>query len=188
MCPHKLLKVLVLKMNFPATAAFLFVLMIPLPAPARSSDAVGGNSQTRLATEHRLLRAALDRGDAAQALTILQDLSRRDPASFSRNNYDYLLARLHRRQGNSVEARRLFHQVAQRGSTLAAYALWHLAELSRLDGQHKDEQKHLAQLVERHPGFLHRRTVLDRLATSYVATGQHQLAINALKSISATLL
>lgn len=186
MRPLKLLKVLALKMNLIGNAAVSFLLLISLSAIGYPSDLVSVNAQTRLATEHRSLRAALDRDDTAQAITILQDLSRREPAAFSRNHYDYLLARLHRRHGNHTEARRLFHQVAQRGSILTAYALWHLAELARLDGQHKDEQRHLAQIVGRHPGFLHRRTVLDRLATSYLATGQHELAINTLRSISAT--
>src|SRR5215204_5142279 len=85
-------------------------------------------------TAHERIRAAVDSGDYAAAVPELQALQAADPQEFSLNNYDYLLARLSERLGNSSLAQSHYQRVVARNSPLAEYALWHLAEMARSTG------------------------------------------------------
>ncbi len=133
---------------------------------------------------HRQVRAALAREETTQTARLLEDIARSSPVAFAANNYDYLLARLAQRQGNAAEAKRLYQQVAARGSILSAYALWHQAELARQSAQYADEQSVLDQLLTRHAGFLHRRAVVQRLAASYLRTAKYEAAISTLSAVA----
>lgn len=133
---------------------------------------------------YQQVRAAMSRDDVVQTIKLLHEISLASSAAFTSNNYDYLLARLTMRQGNVAEAAALFQQVVARGSVLAPYALLHQAELARQAGQHLEEQRLLEQILTRHAGFLHRRNVIQRLASSYLQTGKHEAAIALLGSIA----
>lgn len=142
-------------------------------------------SQHRLQPETRL-KAAITRGELTVIESALRELERSSPAAFARQDYDYLLARVLARRGASDESRRLLDQVVKRGSPLAAYALWHRAELARAAGRQAEEQQTLSQLISAHPRFLRRETAIMRLGASYLRSRKYQQAITTLRAVAGT--
>src|SRR2546422_9689343 len=76
------------------------------------------------------IRAAMDARDFERAETLVRDLRSTDPSAFTRNNYDYLLARLLERRGARSEAAALYLGLLNRNSIVKQYGLWHLSLLA----------------------------------------------------------
>jgi soluble lytic murein transglycosylase len=132
------------------------------------------------------LRAALARDDLATVESTLREIARTAPEAFTRENYDYLLARVLARRGETAEAKRLFQGIVARRSILSAYALWHQAELARAADNPAEEQQLLSRLVSEHPQYLRRETALARLGASYLRSKKYQNAITTLRSLAGT--
>ncbi len=132
------------------------------------------------------IRETMERRDSASAEKLLRDYERADNASFTRNNYDYLLARVLDRQGKAAEAVRAYQKVTTRNSVLSGYALWHQAELARAAGNFKEEQTHLQKLITQFPGYVNRERTIQRLGTSYLRTAQFAQTIATLNQLSGT--
>ncbi len=114
----------------------------------------------------------------------LREMEKTDARAFTRNNYDYLLARMLDQRGAAAEAASVYQKVAARNSALAGYALWHEAEIARAAGNFTEEQTRLERFTKEHPGHLWHEQARQRLAASYFKTGQYQQAITVLRALS----
>jgi soluble lytic murein transglycosylase-like protein/TolA-binding protein len=132
---------------------------------------------------HAQVRDALARHDLARVEQTLMEFERGAARQFTRNNYDYLLARVLDRGGKATEAAAAYKKVIARNSPLAAYALFHLAELSRGAGDFRQEQDALNKLISQHPDYLRFESARKRLGASYFKSGQFEAAINALRPL-----
>ncbi len=135
--------------------------------------------------QHTRLRAAMDRHDYAGAEQILREMMSGSPGAFTRNNYDYLLARLLERRRANAEATAIFQQVISRNSPLAGYAMLHQAEIERSSRNSDQEQKLLQRFVSQFNDHLLRERAIQRLGESYLKAGQYESAISALRSLNA---
>lgn len=133
---------------------------------------------------HTQLRDALARQNLAKAEQLLRDFERGAAQQFTKNNYDYLLARVLDRRGNANEAAAMYKRVIARDSPLAGYALLHVAELARGAGDAKQEQEALTKLLTQFPEHLRAETARKRLGASYFNAGRYEAAVNALRPIS----
>lgn len=133
---------------------------------------------------HTQLRDALARQDLARAEQILREFERGAPQQFTKNNYDYLLARVLDRRGGADAAAAAYKRVIARNSPLTGYALLHLAELARAAGDYKQEQDALTKLLTQFPEHLRAETARKRLGASCFKSGQYEAAITALRPIA----
>lgn len=127
------------------------------------------------------IRAALDANNTASAIGELQSLQTAEPALFTVNNYDYLLARLSERRGDMGVAAAGFQAVAARNSLLSQYALWHLAQFARSIGNLTLEREQLRQLIITSPSSLLREAATARLGESFFESNDYASAISALR-------
>ncbi|HMF58470.1 MAG TPA: transglycosylase SLT domain-containing protein [Pyrinomonadaceae bacterium] len=127
------------------------------------------------------IRAQVEQGDTTGAIQSLQEFRTVDPTLFALNNYDYLLARLSERRGDTGAAQTNYRAIIARRSILAQYALWHLAQLARTTGNLVLERQHLSQLTMLAPTSLLREAVQHRLAESFYESGDFASAISMLK-------
>ena len=132
---------------------------------------------------HAQTPAVIDRNDPAKAEQLLRELLRTSPDTVSRNNYDYLLARLLDIRGAQAEAAPLFQRVVTRNSPLAGYALWHLAEIARASGKLNEEQAALQKLIAQFLDHLWREKAQRRLGESYFHSGNYQAALATLRAL-----
>lgn len=130
---------------------------------------------------HERIRALVDRGDNAAALTELQSLRTAQPALFTQNNYDYLLARLSEQSGDLAQATIHYQTVVARNSPLKQYALWHLARLARTTGNLPLEREKLRELITTVPTSLLREAATARLGESFFESGDFAAAIQTLR-------
>ncbi|MBA2735132.1 MAG: tetratricopeptide repeat protein, partial [Acidobacteria bacterium] len=130
---------------------------------------------------HERIRASIDNGDYASAITELQSLRTTDPTSFALNNYDYLLARLSERLGNAAAAQAHYQSVVARNSPLSQYALWHLAQLARATGNLPLEREKLRQLIATIPTSLLRDAATARIGESFFESRDYASAIQTLR-------
>jgi soluble lytic murein transglycosylase len=130
---------------------------------------------------HERIRVAIDNGDYLSAIPELQSLRAADPAGFALNNYDYLLARLSERLGNSTAAQAHYQTVIARGSVLSQYALWHLAQAAREVGNLPLEREKLRQLITSAPESLLRDAATARLGESFFESRDYASAIQTLR-------
>ncbi|HYG80476.1 MAG TPA: tetratricopeptide repeat protein, partial [Pyrinomonadaceae bacterium] len=151
-------------------AAALFLLLASCAAVAQTAR-----------ERHGRIRAAVDGGDYAAAVTELQALEQAEPQGFVLNNYDYLLARLSERLGNGAMAQAHYQRVVARNSVLTEYALWHLAEMARSTGNLPREREKLRQLLAVAPRSLLRDAATARLGESFFESRDYQSAIRALR-------
>lgn len=126
---------------------------------------------------------AINRNGPAKTEAQLRELLRTAPETVTRNNYDYLLARLLDQRGAYSEAAPLFQKVVARNSPLAGYALWHLAEIARAGGKLSDEQTALQKLISQYPDHLWRERALRRLSESYFHSGNYQAVLTTLRTL-----
>ncbi|HEV7373628.1 MAG TPA: tetratricopeptide repeat protein [Pyrinomonadaceae bacterium] len=130
---------------------------------------------------HDRVRAAVQGGDYAAAVTELQSLRSAEPTTFTLNNYDYLLARLSERRGDGATATANYQKVVARNSLLTQYALWHLAELARSTGDLPLEREKLRQLIATSPASLLRDAAAARLGESFFESKDYASAIQTLR-------
>ncbi|HET9530363.1 MAG TPA: hypothetical protein VFQ92_08430, partial [Blastocatellia bacterium] len=109
------------------------------------------------------IRAAMDARDFERAEQLVRALRSTDPQGFTRNNYDYLLARLAERRGAGAEAAALYLGVLNRNSILAQYALRRLAFIAQSAGDLALERQYLTRLVSTYPSSVLVSTARDRL-------------------------
>ncbi len=136
------------------------------------------------AQRHNELRAALDRNNLTSAEKILREFQSKSSQSFTKNNYDYLLARVLDRRGNTKDAVQVYQKVILRNSIFSGYALGHLAELARDAKDFKGEQNYLSQLLGKFPSQMNAEAARKRLGTSHFQNGNFAAAISMLQPIS----
>lgn len=103
--------------------------------------------------------------DAAE-IAKLREFAKVDPAGFTSNNYDYLLARMAERNGNVSLAIESYSSVSSRNSILKAYALFHLSQCFRSVGNLLMERIYLERILIETPGSLLVSVANARLARS----------------------
>jgi soluble lytic murein transglycosylase len=141
------------------------------------------SAQTPL-ERHARIRSATDKGDLKSALAELNSLRESSPEVLTANNYDYLLARVQEKTGDSAAASASYQNVVARQSVLSQYALWHLARLTRATGDLVLERERLRQLIATAPGSLLREAALMRLGQSFYESKDYNAAVAALRPLS----
>ena len=134
--------------------------------------------------QHQRIRLALERGDSTSAISELKSIQKARPAIFTLNNYDYLLARLSQRRGDTVTAANGYQGVVSRGSVVSQYALWHLSEFSRATGNLPLEREHLRHLIAIAPSSLLRTAATIRLGQSFFESGDYPSTIATMRQIT----
>ncbi|HWO00239.1 MAG TPA: transglycosylase SLT domain-containing protein [Blastocatellia bacterium] len=132
------------------------------------------------------IRAAVDARDFNRAEALIINLQASDPAAFTRNNYDYLLARLAERRGARAEASALYLALLNRKSSLAEYALWHLALNSRAAGDLAGERQYITRLLASFPSSALAASARDRLIDSHLESRDFRTSIALLRPIAST--
>src|SRR4051812_46535157 len=117
-------------------AILLLLIGFAPAAPAQNLQARAGE-----------IRAAMDTRDFERVEQLVRDLRAAQPAAFTRNNYDYLLARLAQRRGARAEATALYLGLLSRNSLVSEYALWHLAEMARGASDLALERQYIMRLL-----------------------------------------
>jgi soluble lytic murein transglycosylase len=141
----------------------------------------GGPTKAQTPRErHEKIRASVEGGNYDSAINELRSLMSADPSVFTLNNYDYLLARLSERRGDTATAASAYQAVLARNSLLSQYALWHLAQFARSTGNLLLEREQLRQLIATTPASLLREAALARLGESFLESGDYSSAIAAL--------
>ena len=142
-----------------------------------------GTSFDLTPAQHQKLREQVEQGEFTKAEATLREWQRAQVATFTRNNYDYLLAWLLEQRDQPSEAAKLFAQVAARGGVLTSYALWHQAEQARTVGRFSEEQTALQKLITQFPDFLRRERATLRLSESQRRTGLYTAALTTLRNL-----
>jgi soluble lytic murein transglycosylase len=140
----------------------------------------GSNAQA-LQPKANDIRAAMDARDFERAETLVREIRTTDAAGFTRNNYDYLLARLLERRGARSEASALYLGLLDRGSILTQYALWHLALLAKDSGDLALERQYITRLLVSYPTSALASQARERLIDSHFESGDYRATIALLK-------
>ena len=130
------------------------------------------------------IRAAMDSRDFERAEKSVRELRTADPAGFTSNNYDYLLARLLERRGARSEASSLYQALLGRGTILTQYALWHLALIARDSGDLPLERQYITRLLVSHPSSALVSRARERLIDSHLESRDYRATIALLKPIA----
>ncbi|HEX8090953.1 MAG TPA: tetratricopeptide repeat protein, partial [Blastocatellia bacterium] len=139
-----------------------------------------------LQTRANEIHAAMDARDFERAERLARDLRASDQALFTRNNYDYLLARLVERRGAKAEASSLYMGLVARSSSLSQYALWHLATIARATGDLALERQYLTRLLAVFPSSALAGRALDRMIDSHFESGDYRASIALLRPIASS--
>lgn len=123
----------------------------------------------------------MERRDFERAETLVRELRTTDTAGFTRNNYDYLLARLLERRGARSEASALYLGLSERGSILTQYVLWHLALLAKDAGDPALERQYITRLLVSYPAGALASQARGRLIDSHFESGDYRATIALLK-------
>jgi len=148
-----------------------------------SGTATAQSLQAR-ATE---IRAAMDTRDFERAEALVKELRLSDAAAFTRNSYDYLLARLAEHRGARAEASALYLELLNRKSSLAEYALWHLAINARAAGEFAIERQYITRLLAAFPASALAASARDRLISSFTESGDFRASIALLRPVAASV-
>lgn len=119
--------------------------------------------------------------DYLTAATLLRKFEETDPEVFRSSNYDYLLARIEEKTGDTAAAASLYQEVARRDSVLRDYALWRLSRIARGSGNTMLERILLQELISFSPDGLPAAAAQRRLALSWIESGNYDLAIAQLE-------
>jgi soluble lytic murein transglycosylase len=130
------------------------------------------------------IRAAVDTRDFERAESLVRELRANDQAAFTRNNYDYLLARLLERRGARSEASALYLVTLERSSILAQYSLWHLSVLAKDSGDLALERQYITRLLVSYPASSIASRARERLIDSHLESGDNRAAIALLKPLA----
>ena len=139
------------------------------------------------------LRDALNKSDYGSVADQLKSIESSQPRTFAERHLDYLLARTLERLGDTSGAVGRFESVRRRGGPLRDHALWHLSTLARSSGNLFLERIYLSELAAFNDGSLFAIAARERLAESYLDSGDHAAAIRLLSAslpagtLSATL-
>lgn len=147
---------------------------------------LGSASAQNLQAKAADIRAAVDSREFERAESLVRELRTADPAAFTRNNYDYLLARLLERRGVRSEASALYLSCLERSSVVAQYALWHLAVLARNSSDLPSERQYITRLLLSYPSSALAPRARERLIDSHLESGEFRAAIAMLKPIATT--
>lgn len=131
------------------------------------------------------IRAAMDAREFDRAETLARALRSSDQAAFTRNNYDYLLARLLERRGARSEASAMYLGVLERNPIVAQYALWHLSLLAKDSGDLALERQYITRLLVSYPASALASRARERLINSHLESGDYRASIALLKPIAA---
>src|ERR1044072_2264108 len=132
------------------------------------------------------IRAAMASRAFDRAERLARELRASDSSAFTRNNYDYLLARLTERRGARAEASTLYLSLVNRNSNLAQYALWHLALIARASGDLALERQYITRLLAVYPSSLLVPSDRNRLIDSHLESGDYRTSITMLRPIAST--
>ena len=132
------------------------------------------------------IRSAMDARDFNRAEILVREFQAAEPAAFIRNNYDYLLARLAERRAARAEASALYLALLNRRSSLAEYALWHLAINSRAAGDLASERQYIIRMLASYPSSILVTAARQRLIDSHTESGDFRAAIALLRPIAST--
>ena len=130
------------------------------------------------------IRAAMDAREFDRAETLARDLRSSDRAAFTRNNYDYLLARLLERRGAKSEASALYLDLLERNPIVAQYALWHLSLLAKDSGDLPLERQYITRLLVSYPASALASRARERLIDSHLESGDYRASVALLKPIA----
>jgi peptidoglycan lytic transglycosylase len=165
-------------------AHFIFISLFALASgPGPVVLAVDSPTLQNRANE---IRAAMDAREFERAEHLVTELRSGDPGAFTRNNYDYLLARLAERRGASEEATSLYKAIVERNSVLTEFALWRLARLARETGDLANERQYLSRLLTRFPASSLARLAKDRMIDSLMESGEYGAAATLLKPLASS--
>jgi soluble lytic murein transglycosylase len=151
----------------------LFAALVGHTAAAQNLEATANN-----------LRAAMDAREFERAETLARELRSSDQAAFTRNNYDYLLARLLERRGAKSEASSLYLGLLERNSLVAQYALWHLSLLAKDAGDLALERQYITRLLVSYPSSALASRARERLIDSHLESGDYRASVALLKPIA----
>src|SRR4030095_5758020 len=132
------------------------------------------------------IRTAMERRDFERAETLVRELRTTDEAAFTRNNYDYLLARLLERRGARSDASTLYLRLSERRSILSQYALWHLALLARDSADLALERQYITRLLVSYPSSSLSTRARERLTDSHYESGDYRAESALLKPKAST--
>ena len=130
------------------------------------------------------IRAAMDAREFERAEDLARELRSSDRAAFTRNNYDYLLARLFERRGARSEASALYLGLLDRNSILDQYALWHLSLLARASKDLALERQYITRLLVSYPASALASRARERLIDSHLESGDYRASVALLKPIA----
>ena len=133
---------------------------------------------------HSKIKTAVENREYQTAISELQTLQRTDKKLFTLNNYDYLLARMAKKQGDFAIAMANYQAVVNRKSVLREYALYHLAEIARSTGNLALERIYLQQITASPPESLLKNSADARLARNYFESKDFSMAISLLQNLS----
>jgi soluble lytic murein transglycosylase len=128
----------------------------------------------------------MDSRDFPRAESLVRELRSTDESAFSRNNYDYLLARLLERRGARSEASAIYLHLLERNSIAAQYALWHLSLLAKSSGDLALERQYITRLLVSYPASALTSRARERLIDSHLESGDYRAAVALLKPIAST--
>jgi soluble lytic murein transglycosylase len=137
-------------------------------------------SQTPVEIEQKI-RADIENKNFPGAIASLTNWRQQDDKIFRLNNYDYLLARLLEKTGDTAGAAAGFQAVVKRNSVLSDYALWHLSAQTQAQGDLAVERLYLRQIIFLFPDSLVSEAAQMRLGESYFESQDFPPAITALK-------
>ncbi|MGA9768848.1 MAG: transglycosylase SLT domain-containing protein [Blastocatellia bacterium] len=147
--------------------------------------AASANAQS-LQSRANEIRAAMDSRAFDRAERLARELRASDPAAFTRNNYDYLLARLTERRGARAEASTLYLGLLNRNSNLAQYSLWHLALIARASGDLALERQYITRMLAVYPSSALVTGARNRLIDSHLESRDYRAAVAMLRPAAST--
>ncbi len=133
---------------------------------------------------HAKIRASVENRDYQSAIAELETLEKSDKKLFELNNYDYLLGRLHEKNGDLAQAAAVFHVVSARNSILKEYALWHLSQIARASGNLMLERVYLNRISVFAPESLLKDAISARIARSFFESKNYDLVVGQLFVVS----
>ncbi len=131
---------------------------------------------------HRKIKTSVENRDYPAAIAELESLAEADKKSFELNNYDYLLARLHEKNGDFATAAKNFQAVANRNSILKEYALWHLSQIARSSGNLMLERTFLQEILTYFPNSLLAKSTQKRTTQSYFESKNYEMVIRQMQA------
>lgn len=162
------------------SSSFFFALSVPLVLLVLSSPHTAQTLQSRAND----IRAAMDAREFTRAETLARELRSNDQTAFTRNNYDYLLARLLERRGAKSEASAVYLGLLDRNPIVAQYALWHLSLLAKGSGDFALERQYITRLLVSYPASALSSRARERLIESHLESGDYRASIALLKPIA----